>query len=322
MGDIRSRRTLKAGVIAALSCAAFSVLLLLTVGGRDSRMVAVRATVGRSRVVSQPGSNGPVPSIAWPGNSTVLVLAIGASALITAIIAAWAYRSAGRDVENRHHQTRRVITDVSHDLRGPLIAMRLDIEEALRNPAEFDLQRTGRALLAGVDRLQAIVTDLLTTARLDAHAPANCEVTDLARLVGTELDRRTCRMRIVRDLQPNVHVDCHRLQIIRLLANLLDNAERHATEQITVIVRTDASMATLEVIDDGEGVPAEYQELVFDRFTRLDSARNRDSGGTGLGLAIARQIAETHEGTLGIYDSMRGARVVLRIPAHAHLPEH
>ena len=105
-----------------------------------------------------------------------------------------------------------------------------------------------------------------------------------------------------------------RLGITRLLANLLDNAERHAISQITVIVRADGPTATLEVIDDGAGIAVEQREVVFDRFTRLDASRNRDAGGTGLGLAIAWRIAEAHQGTLTIQDSTRGARFVLRLP--------
>ncbi|MCW2881411.1 MAG: Signal transduction histidine kinaselike protein, partial [Sphaerisporangium sp.] len=108
--------------------------------------------------------------------------------------------------------------------------------------------------------------------------------------------------------------DCDRLRITRVLVNLLDNAERHATSKITVIVRADGPTAVLEVIDDGAGIAAEQREMVFDRFTRLDTSRNRDEGGTGLGLAIARQIAEAHQGTLTIQDSERGARFVLRLP--------
>ncbi|MFC7642463.1 ATP-binding protein [Streptosporangium lutulentum] len=102
-----------------------------------------------------------------------------------------------------------------------------------------------------------------------------------------------------------------------MLVNLLDNAERHATSQITVSVRADGPTAILEVVDDGTGIAVEHREMVFDRFTRLDASRDRDAGGTGLGLAIAREIAEAHQGTLTIEDSERGARFVLRLPARA-----
>ncbi|HXA60409.1 MAG TPA: HAMP domain-containing sensor histidine kinase, partial [Streptosporangiaceae bacterium] len=209
---------------------------------------------------------------------------------------------------------RQFTSDASHDLRSPITAMRIQLEEALMYPDDTDWPRAATAGLADVERLQAIVTDLLTLARLDAGAPLTRDATDLAQLVGAELDRRTGRVEIVKDLGQNVFIDCNRLRITRLLANLLDNAERHATSQITVIVRADGSMATLEVIDDGAGIAAEHREKVFDRFTRLDASRSRDAGGTGLGLAIAREIAEAHEGTLTIQDSERGARFVLRLP--------
>jgi signal transduction histidine kinase len=104
------------------------------------------------------------------------------------------------------------------------------------------------------------------------------------------------------------------LRLGRLLTNLMDNAERHAVDTITVSVRVEGDWAVLEVLDDGAGIAQDQREVVFRRFTRLDAARNRDAGGTGLGLPIARQIAEAHGGTLTIEDSDQGARFVLRLP--------
>jgi signal transduction histidine kinase len=217
-------------------------------------------------------------------------------------------------IEGAYQQLRRFTSDASHDLRSPITAMRAQLEEALMYPQDTDWPKMSAAVLAGVDRLQAIVTDLLTLARLDARAPLTRNPADLGRLVGAELDRRTYRMEIVKDLRQNVFVDCDRLRITRVLVNLLDNAERHAISQITVIVRADGPTAVLEVIDDGAGIAHEYREMVFERFTRLEASRDRDAGGTGLGLAIAREIAEAHQGTLTIQDSERGARFVLRLP--------
>jgi signal transduction histidine kinase len=113
-----------------------------------------------------------------------------------------------------------------------------------------------------------------------------------------------------------VVINGDRLQLIRLLTNLLDNAERHTASAVTVSVRRDDGEAILEVSDDGPGVPPDQRERVFERFTRLDTARNKETGGTGLGLPIAREIAEQHGGTLTIEDSDQGARFVLRIPIH------
>jgi signal transduction histidine kinase len=104
------------------------------------------------------------------------------------------------------------------------------------------------------------------------------------------------------------------LQLSRLLTNLVDNAERHAASTVTVSAHRDGDEAVLEVQDDGPGIPPEQRNLVFERFARLDTARNKETGGTGLGLPIAREIAAQHGGTLSIEDSEQGARFVVRIP--------
>jgi signal transduction histidine kinase len=223
-------------------------------------------------------------------------------------------------LEAAYDQLRQFTSDASHDLRSPITAMRIQLEEALMYPDGKDWPQMTEAVLNGVERLQALVTDLLGLAQLDADIPLTRDSTDLAELVGTELDRHPRKVQVIRDLSEGVFTDGDRLRLARLLTNLIDNAERHATSQITVIVRADEGSAVLEVLDDGAGIPVELRELVFQRFTRLEASRSRDAGGTGLGLAIARQIAEAHGGTLTIEDSPRGARFVLRLPRSDRLP--
>jgi signal transduction histidine kinase len=105
-------------------------------------------------------------------------------------------------------------------------------------------------------------------------------------------------------------------QLERLVANLLDNAVRHATERVTVTLTEDDGQAMLAVADDGPGVAPSDAERVFERFTRLDEARSQADGGAGLGLAIARDIAVRHGGTLVLDLTERsGARFVLTLPA-------
>ncbi|MEU0479406.1 HAMP domain-containing sensor histidine kinase [Streptosporangium sp. NPDC006013] len=214
-------------------------------------------------------------------------------------------------------QQLRFASDASHDLRSPLAAMRVQIDEALMYPQETDWPRTANALLDSVERLQDLVTDLLQIARLDAGISGQRDPVDLTGLVAAELDRRPRRVAVIRHLTPGVMINGERIGLARLLNNLLDNAERHADSAITVILALEAGTAVLEVCDDGEGIAPDQRELVFQRFARLEASRRRDAGGTGLGLPIARQIAETHGGTLTIEDSPRGARFVLRLPGHA-----
>ncbi|MEU4538295.1 HAMP domain-containing sensor histidine kinase [Streptosporangium sp. NPDC023825] len=222
-------------------------------------------------------------------------------------------------------QQRQFASDASHDLRSPIAAIRAEVEDALRAPQETSVTKLGRTVLGSMERLQAIVHDLLTIARLDAGGPGAHDEIDLAELVAAE-----CRMRhhmrnsCEFSLEPGVVVIGDRLRMGRLLTNLIDNAERHADSKIVINVRRAPGddrrfphgIAVLEVIDDGPGIDPDKRELVFQRFARLDTARNRDAGGTGLGLPIARQIAETSGGTLRVEDSPRGARFVLRLPLH------
>jgi signal transduction histidine kinase len=211
-------------------------------------------------------------------------------------------------------QQRRFASDASHDLRSPITAMRVQVEEAQLHPDKTDWPKMADAQEASLDRLEAIVTDLLALARLDSSALHPNERVDLGELVASELSRRTAQRPIVTNLQPGLVITGDRLQLIRLLTNLVDNAERHAASTVAVSVHREGDEAVLEVQDDGPGIPPEHREVVFDRFTRLDTARNTDAGGTGLGLPIAREIAKQHGGTLTIEDSEQGSRFVLRIP--------
>ncbi|MBE1531730.1 sensor histidine kinase [Actinomadura algeriensis] len=206
-------------------------------------------------------------------------------------------------------------SDASHDLRSPITAARAQLEEALMYPEEVDWPQTGRTVLQNLDRLQAIVTDLLELARLDAAAWRGDEIVDLGAMVTIELARSERCKRIVPHILDDVTVCGDRLRLVRLFTNLLDNAERHADARIDVSVLRDGGDACLEVLDDGAGIAEQDREKVFERFARLPAGKQRDAGGTGLGLPIAREIARAHDGDLTIEDSDRGARFVLRIPS-------
>jgi signal transduction histidine kinase len=132
---------------------------------------------------------------------------------------------------------RRFTSDASHDLRTPITAMRTQMEEALLHPEEADWPATAEATLDSLERLRAIVTDLLTLSRLDAGARDIEAPVNVSELVKGELARRPRMVTVVRDLQPDV-VRGNHLQLVRLLTNLLDNAERHATSTITVSLRS------------------------------------------------------------------------------------
>ncbi|GAA4090244.1 HAMP domain-containing sensor histidine kinase [Nonomuraea soli] len=217
-------------------------------------------------------------------------------------------------LEEAVERQRRFTADVSHDLRAPIAAMQLELEDALDHPEDVDWVTSGEAMRAGLTRLHAIVADLLHLARLEAEDGGAREPVELSSLVRRELAARTRRVEVRRALA-EVTVDGDEVHLARLLSNLLDNAERHARSVITVRAGREQGQAVLSVSDDGAGIAPEDRERIFQRFVRLAASRGRDRNGTGLGLPIARRIAHAHGGTLEVAEQGPGACFVLRLPA-------
>jgi signal transduction histidine kinase len=223
-------------------------------------------------------------------------------------------------------QQHRFVADASHELRNPIASLRTQLEVGAAHPALLDVP----GAVKDVARLQQLATDLLLLARLDAGerppAPARVDLAELARkqvaLVCTanggadsEVNgggRVPVRVGTLTDLE----VTGSERQLARILANLIDNARRHAATEVVVSIRgAGDDRAVLDVADDGDGVPADQRERIFERFVRLDDARSRDDGGAGLGLAIARDLARRHGGTLTMAGREdRGAVFTLELP--------
>ncbi|TDD87543.1 sensor histidine kinase [Actinomadura rubrisoli] len=220
-------------------------------------------------------------------------------------------------LESAVGRQRQFASDASHELRTPIAGLRANLEDASMHPEDNDLRAVVDSALRDTDRLESIVTDLLLLARIGTGGTAAQEPIDLAELADAEIRRRTFQLKIATEFDAGVTVRGVRMQLVRLLGNLLDNAERYADGVIAVEVTREGGQALLTVTDDGAGIASEDRERVFERFTRLDTARSRGAGGTGLGLAIAREIAHAHGGTLHIVDCSRGTRFALHLPLSA-----
>ncbi len=221
-------------------------------------------------------------------------------------------------LEGSADQQRHFVADVSHELRSPLSAIRSQLEVDLAHQDRADWSTTSEEILDETLRMQRLVDDLLLLARSDTHTmPAIYDSVDLDDIV---LD-------LSRKMQPSIsiRIDTSRVsgaqiignpdQLTRLVRNLLENAARHADTVIRVALTEGDSAATLIISDDGPGIPIADRERAFDRFTRLDEARDRDHGGSGLGLSIAREITRHHGGTIMVdEDPLGGARFTVVIP--------
>jgi signal transduction histidine kinase len=212
---------------------------------------------------------------------------------------------------------RRFVADASHELQSPLATSRAELDVALAHPELARWEDTARDLVADNQRMSRLVADLLFLAQADdgAHAQRTL-LLDLDDVVAREAARHRSAGRVRLDTSgvTPVEVRGDPDQLARVVRNLLDNAERHATSTIRVTLVPEEGDAVLAVADDGPGVPAGAEEQIFERFTRVDRSRSRDSGGTGLGLAIAKEIAEGHQGTIELDRTAPGARFVVRLP--------
>ncbi|GID67772.1 hypothetical protein Acy02nite_56530 [Actinoplanes cyaneus] len=212
---------------------------------------------------------------------------------------------------------RRFVADAAHELRSPLAGLRNTVEVALAHGGAADLTVLG----VTTERLQRLTEDLLLLARFERTAPATGKTVDLAAIAEELVGERSYRVppdeRFIAVAWDPALVLGRADELVRMLVNLLDNAARYARDRIVVTVaRPEPGLVRVEVRDDGPGIPEADRERVFERFARVDEARDRGDGGAGLGLAIARDIAVRHGGRLYVADTSNGACLVAELPEH------
>ena len=233
-------------------------------------------------------------------------------------------------LERSSAKQRAFVSDAAHELRSPLTAIKTQLEVAQAHPEATDWAQASEDALADVERLARLVDDLLILARIDEVPQRRLSVVDLAEIADDEVARfgrgrgdgalraAGSDVTVIRTGVPSAVVDGDADGLRRIVANLIDNAVRHAASAVTVDVRPESGRATLVVADDGPGIAAADRERVFDRFTRLDDARSRDAGGTGLGLPIVKELVQAHAGSIelasngpgtpsAVPDDMRGS---------------
>jgi signal transduction histidine kinase len=220
-------------------------------------------------------------------------------------------------LEDAAARQRRFLADASHELRSPLTGIRSQLEVDLAHPDQADWHATEADVLAETLRMQRLVDDLLALARGDGDlASQRDELIDVDDVVLAEARRLKTRGKVAVDARRvgSAQVMGDPDALGRVVRNLVDNAERHAVETVTLAVTDDDVFATITVGDDGPGVAPGDRDRVFERFARADGARDRDRGGSGLGLAIARDLVAAHGGTLELLPADGGATFIVRLP--------
>jgi len=202
---------------------------------------------------------------------------------------------------------RRFVADAAHELKTPLTAMKGNFEVSLqRTRSAGEYRETIIANLAEVDRLTAMTKSLLTLAQFAGdRPPLVLQTLDLPPLVEEVVGElsvlgQEAGIHLQAECQPVPSLTGDASQLKQALINLLDNALRHTPSGGTITVRVGShdTSIRLSVEDTGPGIDSRHLPHVFERFYRVDQARDRQSGGTGLGLAIVKEIVEAHGGTI------------------------
>lgn len=203
------------------------------------------------------------------------------------------------------------VANVSHELRTPLTSL-VGFIETLRGPAKDDTEAQARFLdlmETQSTRMTRIVNDLLSLSRIEMneHTRPN-DAVDLRQTIATVADLLAPQSR-ARDVTIELALDALDRPVVgqadeltQLFQNLIENAIKYGREGSTVRVKAErrGDLASVSVIDQGEGIPREHVSRLTERFYRVDTTRSRELGGTGLGLAIVKHIANRHRGELTI----------------------
>lgn len=227
-----------------------------------------------------------------------------------------------------------LLSTVSHELRTPLASIKGFASTLLRQDVKWDetAQRDFlRIIEEEADRLTEIIDNLLDMSQIEAGAlrivKEPTALRPLIRSVVDEMRMRTEAHYFVVDLPvelPRVLIDPRRIR--QVLTNLIGNAIKYSPRgQITVACEVEPDVVVVSVSDQGEGIPAQYLEKIFERFFQVDGTTTRRVGGIGLGLSIARSIVAAHDGKIWAESTPgRGSTFYFtlpRVPEESNAPE-
>ena len=221
------------------------------------------------------------------------------------------------------------LSNVSHELRTPLTSIMAFVETLERGAKEDpeSCQRFLSIIRKNASRMHSLIDDILELTAIEGgHIRLRPETIDLSELVSevcasltNQADARniTLRNNVARGVM--VYADLGRLE--QMLTNLVDNGIKFSQENGTVSVSHEPGPRDrILVKDEGDGIPAQHLERLFERFYRVDRARSRGLGGTGLGLAIVKHLALLHQGEVTVESELgKGSTFILHLPKNASI---
>ncbi len=238
-----------------------------------------------------------------------------------------AFNSMSEKLETLDQSRNQFVSNASHELKTPLATMKIMIESLIYQP---DMDKNLRTefmtdINNEIDRLSAIVSDLLTLVQMDSqNVKLTRENLSIAQLIKDNAHRLTPianqkGQKIVLQLQDSCDIYADKSKLNQVIYNLMENAVKYtqASGVIRVSLQRQGRNAIFKVSDNGPGIPKENLPHIFDRFYRVDKARSREKGGTGLGLSIVHQLVLLHGGAINVEsEEGRGATFIVELPLH------
>ncbi|WP_078382419.1 sensor histidine kinase [Sutcliffiella halmapala] len=223
-------------------------------------------------------------------------------------------------LERNYQKQQQFVSDASHELKTPLTVIESYASMLKRwgkqKPELFD--ESINAIYSEAIRMKEMTEQMLQLANADSHLT----------LEKTNIDLLSISKQASQHIQVSFHRDIHLYEngsdfhlwadenkLKQVIYILLDNARKYSQGSITLKLSETNSICAFSIIDQGEGIPTEDLDKIFDRFYRVDKARNRETGGAGLGLAIAKKIVEAHDGSITITSTEgKGTTVTVTLP--------
>lgn len=231
-------------------------------------------------------------------------------------------------IRKSYERQREFVADASHELRTPLSIFMASVD-VMQGDKDSVMSPVVKQVISDmkdeIKKMSNIVSDMLTLARADAPINIIKERFNL-KPVAEQAVRSLCpfahkkNVAFSMESQDEVWIVADKERISQLLFILLDNAIKYTPAGGKVYVKIAAFESKnrgiiLTIKDTGMGIPPEYQELIFERFYRVDKARSREIGGSGLGLSIAKWIVAAHEGEINVHSKVgEGSTFTVTLP--------
>jgi signal transduction histidine kinase len=234
-------------------------------------------------------------------------------------------RQAMQPIEDSFQRLKQFTADASHELRSPLMAIKINADLALLYPEEIGPKDAEKfqAIASATNQMTRLTEDLLFLARTDKVPNHNWNTLNLTLILENLVllykpQAEVKQINLISQLAGNLYLTGDSVQLTRLFTNLIENALYYTPSGGVVEIKTSriGSQVYVNVQDTGVGIAPEHIDKVFERFWRADRSRSYWEGGSGLGLAIAQAIAQNHGGLISVTSQLEaGSCFTVRLPS-------